>query len=203
MHKKYLGKYLFCGKLNLWHTLGTAAQHTLVQVSRTDTTSRCSHFYHDPACLTWRTIALRCTVNSLHSWYKLPSTLTTYHTAYLFSFSLPWYVTYSRPKISAKFNYVERELNIQARGYGEFPCAVLWRNLMGQCELRWSLFEITVKYVLSAHTLLPPILYYPPILLWAKVTSEGIFILSNRPPLVWSTTAVTITAEKLGDNFFM
>ena len=67
MDKKYLGK------LNLWHTLGIAAQHKLVQASRTDSTSRCSHFYHDPACLTWVAIALRCTVNSLYSWYKLPS----------------------------------------------------------------------------------------------------------------------------------
>ena len=60
--------------------------------------------------LTWRTVALRCTVNSLHSWYKIPSTLTTYHTAYLFSFTLPWYVAYSRLRISSKFNYVERGL---------------------------------------------------------------------------------------------
>ena len=109
MHKKYLSKYLSCGKLNLWHTLGIAAQHTLVEASRTDTTLRCSHFHHDPACLTWGAIALRCTVNSLHSWCKLPSTLTTYHTAY-FSFSLPCYAAYSRARISAKFNYVERGL---------------------------------------------------------------------------------------------
>ena len=108
----YLGKYLFCGKLNLWHTLGIAAQHTLVQASRTDTTSRCSHVYHDPTCLTWRAIALRCTVNSLHSWYKLPSTLTTYHTAYLFSFTLPWYVAYSRPRILAQLQLRRERVKI-------------------------------------------------------------------------------------------
>ena len=139
MHKKYLGKYLF-----LWQTKSlTYLRHccsTHVQASRTDTTSRCSHFCRDPACLTWRAIALRCTVNSFHSWYKLPSTLTTYHTAYLFSFSLPWYVAYSQARILAKFNYVERGLRfIQAHGYGEFPCAVLWCNLMELCELRRSL----------------------------------------------------------------
>ena len=78
--------------------------------------------------LTWRAIALRSTFNSLHSWYKLPSTLTTYHTAYLFSFTLPWYVAYSRPRFSAKFNYVERGLKSICNGYGKFPCAVLWRN---------------------------------------------------------------------------
>ena len=59
-----------------------------------------------------------------------------------------------------------------------------------------SHFACTVKYVLSAHDVLSA---HP--LLWAKVTSEGISILSNRTPLVWSTTAVTMTAEKLGDNF--
>ena len=36
-----------------------------------------------------------------------------------------------------------------------------------------GLMLCTVKYVLSAHPLL-----------WAKVTSEGISILSNRPPFV-------------------
>jgi len=45
----------------------------------TCSSSRFSHFHHDPTCLTWRAIALRCTVNSLHSWYKLPFTLFSYH----------------------------------------------------------------------------------------------------------------------------
>ena len=50
--------------------------------------------------------------NSLHSWHKLPSTLTTYHTAYLFSFTLPWYVAYSRPRILAQLQLRRERVKI-------------------------------------------------------------------------------------------
>ena len=53
-----------------------ATKHTLVQVSRTDSTLRCSHFYSSG-----------CTVNCLHIMYKLPRPRLI--------IMLTWYVAYS------------------------------------------------------------------------------------------------------------
>ena len=71
--------------------------------------------YRDPTCLTWRATALRCTVNSLHSWYKLPLTLTTYHITCSLLPCLDMLLTldlcmHASTEFSAEFNYVERGL---------------------------------------------------------------------------------------------
>ena len=110
-------KVPFCGKLNLWHTLGITAQHTLdtcrpheqIQLLDLHTFIMIQHAHYSSK------------MYSLYSWYKLPSTLTTYHTAYLFSFTLypHWYVAYSRSRISAYAGEV-----YTSAWLWEFPCAI-------------------------------------------------------------------------------